>query len=396
MRIFALSILAAFAFPPVSFAADRATLAATIQKMADDYVATRGEAEHISGVSISLSLPGGADTIDVASGRMSRAADAPPMTSDTLFQIGSITKSITAATLLQLQTEGALDLDDPLGKYLPEYPAWERVTLRRLLNMTSGIPTYDVAPAMVADNRTHGERRHYSPATLVGFVDPAYPGAPAATTGYDYSNANYILAGMVISKVTGNGLPEEFARRFFGPRYGLTDMHYVDGVPPEAVLARMPAGYNWQPGDPTLTDYLGKDFRAQDMSWAGAAGAAIATPSQVARWARTLYQSDALTAEARDELLDVVSMKSGAVIGKPSADDPTGFGLGVMGFVAPELGSGWEYEGGSMGFRMVYIFLPERDTVVALGLNSNVDADQDHIGKLGAAILQEAAKLDGP
>ncbi len=75
-------------------------------------------------------------------------------------------------------------------------------------------------------------------------------------------------------------------------------------------------------------------------------------------------------------------MKDGKTIGKPDAEDPRGFGLGVMGFVSPELGSGWEYEGGTMGFRVVYIYLPERDIVVSVGLNSNVDDGQDQIGKL--------------
>ncbi len=61
----------------------------------------------------------------------------------------------------------------------------------------------------------------------------------------------------------------------------------------------MPAGYNWQGADPSMTPYVGKDFRAQDLSGAGAGRALIATPAQLVRWARTLYQSDALTDAAR-------------------------------------------------------------------------------------------------
>lgn len=105
----------AHALPLPARATDRDALTATIQKMADDYVAARGEPEHVPGVSVRLSLPGGGETVDVVSGRLSREPDAPPMTPDTLFQIGSITKSITPATLLQSQDEGKPDLDDPLG-----------------------------------------------------------------------------------------------------------------------------------------------------------------------------------------------------------------------------------------------------------------------------------------
>lgn len=389
MRHLALAL--AVLLPSAAPAADTAALTAAIQKLADAYLADRGGAEHISGVSVSLSLPAAAPVINVVAGKVSFEVGAAPVSPATLYQIGSITKSLTAATLLQLQTEGRLSLDDPLSAHLREYPAWKDVTLRRLLTMTSGIPSYDSNPAMVADLTAHGMARHYSPEVLIGFVDPSYPGAPKPTTGYDYSNTNYILAGMVISRVTGQPLAQVFAERFFGDRFGLTDFHYVDDVYPPEILARMAAGYNWQT-DATLKPLRDLDFKAQDMSWGGAAGAAVAAPEQVTRWARALYQSDVLTDDAREQLLDVVSMKTGQTIGTPTKDDPAGFGLGVMGFDSPVIGKGWQYEGGSMGFRVVYVWLPDPDLVVAVGLNSNVDDGNDEIGKLAAAILQEAMK----
>lgn len=386
----AVSLFLTFPAQAIAQATDRAALSAQIEKLATEYLSSRGEPEHISGVSISLSLPGQAENLNLAVGTLSRDAGAGPMTPDTLFQIGSITKSMTAAVLLQLQTEGRLSLDDTLGIHLPEYPAWKDVTLRRLLTMTSGIPSYDAAPAMIADSTKHGLTRHYSPAVLVGFVDPAYPGVPAPTTGYDYSNTNYILAGLVIERITGEPLAKVFNARLFGPAHGLTDTYYSAGPYWDELVARMPSGYNWQPDGADMAPLVGKDFKAQDMSWGGAAGAAVATPEQVTRWARALYQSDLLTDAARAELLEVVSMKTGQAIGKPTTDDPAGFGLGVMGFDSPVLGQGWQYEGGTMGFRVVYVWQPASDLVVAVGLNSNVNGDNDHIGKLAAAILQAA------
>jgi len=195
---------------------------------------------------------------------------------------------------------------------------------------------------------------------------------------------------MVIERITGEPLAKSFNARLFGPAHGLTDTYYAAGPYWEELVDRMPAGYNWQPGEADMVPMLGRDFKAQDMSWGGAAGAAIATPEQVTRWARALYQSDLLTDAARAELMDVVSMKTGQTIGKPTAEDPLGFGLGVMGFDSPALGRGWQYEGGTMGFRVVYLWLPEPDIVVAVGLNSNVNDDNDHIGKLAGAILQAA------
>jgi D-alanyl-D-alanine carboxypeptidase len=91
----------------------------------------------------------------------------------TLFQIGSITKSFNSTVLLQLQSEGVLDLDDTLGTWLPEHPASQDVTLRQLLHMTSTIPGYDKSDAMIGDVARHGFGRHYAPALLVGFADPS-------------------------------------------------------------------------------------------------------------------------------------------------------------------------------------------------------------------------------
>jgi hypothetical protein len=206
---------------PYSFAdTSRATLESKLQTIADNYIANTAPGERATAISISVSLPDDAGTVDVASGKVSNKPDAADVTPDTLFQIGSITKSFTSVTLLQLQSDGVLDLDDTLGIWLPEYPTWKQVTLRQLLNMTSGIPSYDDIDAMLESIATIGLSRRFSPEVLVGFADPSYPGAPPTTTGYAYSNTNYMLAGMVIERATGKSVRENFEERFFGPRYG--------------------------------------------------------------------------------------------------------------------------------------------------------------------------------
>ena len=99
---------------------------------------------------MSVSLPDRDSSIDVSAGTMTFGGSESVRPSS-VWQIGSNTKAFTSVLLLQLEAKGRLSIDDPLARWLPEYPQWGDVTIRRLLSMTSGIPTYDAQPAFSAD-----------------------------------------------------------------------------------------------------------------------------------------------------------------------------------------------------------------------------------------------------
>ncbi len=365
---------------PALASSDDARLSASLHNVLGDYLASREKIEHISAASLSVSFRADAKNLDVAAGTTSYAGTVP-ITPATLFQIGSNTKAFTAATLLQLEAEGKLSIDDTVGLWLPQYPAWKAVTIRHLLDMTSPIPTYDNTPAMQrGESSIH---RRWTAAQLVAFVDPVYGHAPPPTKGWSYSNTNYLLAQMIIERATGASYASELSRRFFGP-LGLTSTYYSPDTYLASVTDRMASGYFWSsdPDNASLSQLYGLDMRLADMSWAQGAGGIVSTPDDLTHWVRALYQGDVLAAAQRKELQRVVSDSAGLPIGSATAKQPKGFGLGVGQLYKPGLGTFWYYEGETMGYRMLYAYFPMSDLVIAVGLNSQPNAKEDHIGEL--------------
>jgi D-alanyl-D-alanine carboxypeptidase len=339
------------------------------------YLRERGVAEHVSAAGLSVQLPGRRSTIDVSAGTTTTGGSVP-VRPDSVWQIGSNTKAFTAVLLLQLEAEHRLSIDDPLGRWLPQYPQWRDVSIRRLLDMTGGLATYDDQPAWYADYAAdpHG---YFSPERLVAYV----AGAPA-TTGYSYSNTGYVLAEMIIERVTGRSYQEQLYRRIIRP-LGLHDLHYRPDVYPGSVTDREPAGYFFNDQFP-LPQLLGRDVSRDTLSWARSAGAIISTTRDMIRWERALYGGGLLPSAQQAELESLVSTQTGQPIATTSPSDPRGFGLGVAQLTDEELGTFWFYEGETLGFRAVHAYFPDSGLVIAIALNSATADDQ--IGPLTKSV----------
>jgi D-alanyl-D-alanine carboxypeptidase len=374
--------------PPAAGAPD-ASLRASLQRDLNGYLATRSTIEHISAISLSVSLHGDPQTIDVTAGRSRYGGGGAPVTPANLWQIGSNTKALTAATILELEAEGKLTVDQRLGRWLPQYPAWKGVTIRRLLNMTSGIPSYDHVPAMLAAY-ARDPKRHFTLAELVAYVYPANPRAPPPPNGFLYSNTNYLLAEMIVERATGHSFTSEIARRFLRANLGLESTYYAAFTYPPSVLERMVSGYFFSrdPVAAPLAPLLGRDMREASVSWLQAAGGIVSTPGDLARWAHALYTGHILAPTQQAELTSIVSEKTGKPIAKTSLQDPRGFGLGVGQLTTAQTGTIWFYEGSTFGYRMLHLYFPRQGVVIAFGLNSLPDSKEDSSAKLALSIYE--------
>jgi D-alanyl-D-alanine carboxypeptidase len=315
-----------------------------------------------------VSLPDRRSTIDVSAGTTTFGGSLP-VRPDDVWQIGSNTKAFTSVLLLELEAEHRLSIDDPLGSWLPQYPQWRDVTIRRLLNMTSGIPTYDDQPAFLTDYAAD-PHAYFSPERLVAYA----VGVPA-TSGYSYSNTNYVLAEMIIERATGNSYEDRLYRRIIDPLH-LSDLYYRPDVYPASVTRREPAGYFFNDQVPGLSGLIGHDVSRDTLSWARGAGSIIGTTSEMTRWERVLYSGSLLPARQQDELESLVSTRTGQPIESTSSTDPRGFGLGIAQLTAAGFGRIWFYEGETWGFRTLHGFFPDSGLIIAIGLNSAPTEDK--------------------
>jgi len=219
-------------------APSRATLVARLDSLAADYLV------QTPATALTIAVVNKGDTLLLKGyGERDRAKHLPADAA-TVYRIGSITKQFTAAEVLRLVEKGSVKLDDPITKYLPQYPQWKGVTVRQLLNHTSGIHSYTSSEEW---------RKHWTedltPAALIGFVaKDTMDFAPG--TKWRYNNTGYMLLGLLLEKVTNQPYATLLQREVFGP-LGMKSAAYCPTKPTDAAYAvgytREGSGFNVAP-----------------------------------------------------------------------------------------------------------------------------------------------------
>ncbi|MFD5186539.1 serine hydrolase domain-containing protein [Streptomyces sp. NPDC058357] len=237
------------------------------------------------------------------------------------FRGASITKTFIATVLLQLEAEGKLGLDDTVESWLPGlirgngYDG-DRITLRQLLNHTSGIANHTSDPAFVHDAAGPGFPEHrydtHTPEELVA-IALKYPPQPDPQKAPLYSNTNFVIAGMVIERATGHSYAQEATRRIIRP-LGLHGTSFPGTSP--RMPDPHPVAYSRFHQD--APDAEIHDATEQNMTWLGASGDIISTTGDLNHFQRALLHGGLLPPAQLREMLDEV----------PSGDG-TGYGLGL-------------------------------------------------------------------
>ena len=263
-----------------------------------------------------------------------------PVRRDTRFAIASVTKPFVAGLVVHLAVTGVLSLDDPLSRWLPRFPGARRIALRELLNHTSGLDDYVTDGRFLAAERRRGPQFEWAPRQLLRYVP-----SPLAAPGerWNYSNANYLLLGLVVERAThrrlGAQLPDAFV---FQPQERPT-------------------------GEVAVGNFDGRQSRnnpfvpdRQTASSAWASGNLLAGAGDLARLGDPLLRA---------------APRRGMTRWVEAFGDARGYGLGLM-HIRLAGHEAWGHSGDIYGFHSELWYLPSADVTVVALVNRNVQDDR--------------------
>ena len=286
-----------------------------------------------------------------------------PAAPGTVYAIGSLTKTFTAAAVLALADDGKLSLDDPLSAWVPAFPAPGRTaTIRQLLNHTAGIRSMTaLGPRYWAQ-----AGREIEPTDLVAIFANEPPDFPSGTA-YRYSNSGYVLLGLVVEKASGMPWGAFVARRLLVP-LALTSTR--DGESRELVPGRA-RGYSRKKGGGFENAWF------VSLSQGYSAGALLSTAADVAAWIRRLEVEPPVGAASHRAMTTPATLPDGTVL-------TYGYGLGIDSFAGRRR---FFHGGGLPGFDAFAAYVPGDDFAVAVLCNTDGDAAMEIADAMAGLVL---------
>jgi D-alanyl-D-alanine carboxypeptidase len=293
-----------------------------------------------------------------------------PLQTDMVLGIGSNTKTYIATAMLLLQEKGLLSLDDKIGQWITHPNVDGQITIRQMLNHTSGIFSYTDHPDFT-DSMSEDFNRIWKPEEIYPLIDAPYF---AAGTRHEYSNSNYVLAGMIIEKVTGKTYVQ-IVRDYILQPQGLNKTFFYPFEGTSSTIA-----------DPWSARFTGKVENMLDngyalnsmFSFAGAAGCIMATAEENVLFWHALMSGKILNTESMRQLLDCVKVSSNYY-----------YGLGIMG-ITYGLGNKMLYSHGGTNFGYINDNIIDKETGVCISVLTNQDSigNDDILNKIVMALYK--------
>ncbi len=319
-------------------------------------------------------------SLSIATGYADTSAKRP-MKPDSRMLAGSVGKTFAAAVALQLVGEGKIALDDKVEKYLgtqpwyPHLPNGKDITVRQLMNHTSGLVRYEFKDQFTKD-LTANPDKVWKPEELLAYLLGEKPPFEAGK-GWEYSDSNYIVLGMLIEKVTGRKFYSEANRRLIEP-LKLTNTIPQDGPRLDGLVQGYAGDKNPFGGSDEMIRN-GKFAINPQFEWTG--GGYVSTSEDLARWARMLYEGKAFSPRLLPTALEGVTA--------PMLGRDTKYGLGVI-LKPTKLGMTYGHSGFFPGYMTEMMYFPDHKFAIAVQVNTSVP---QNLGRPLARVVVELAEL---
>lgn len=337
--------------------------------MIGDYMQEVMDEQAIPGLSVGVAI--GGRRAFVAGYGTANLEHGVAASSNTVYEVASLTKIFTAALVLYLAHQGKLKLDNPIADYAKGLPAaWKPVTPRHILTHVSGIPSY------TAEERFWEEtRRDWSPQEIIELVS-GHELLYKPGTDHHYDNTGYIVLGLAVEEVTGQDFAEALVERILDP-LDMTDTMMNDLC---AIVPNRAAGYVAGEEAPENRDYY-----APSRAWS--AGGLLSTVSNLMKWEAALHGGGHLPREVIDLMCTPVDL--------PAKAKKTGAQHGVShGWFLPDVDGhrAMGHSGGILGFSSIMLRFLNEDVTVAVLFNSTNVERPDIIAKNIAGYFRKSLK----
>lgn len=281
-----------------------------------------------------------------------------PMAPEDVLELGSMTKQFTAVGILMLMEQGKLTLDDDIAKFLPDYPtAGNRITVRNLLNHTSGIRDYTSMPEWLPL-----WRKDMAPGELIDLFKNQPPDFKPGER-WSYDNSGYILLGAILEKASGETYPDFIRKHIFEP-LGMKHSCYGDN---QKIIPGRAEGYSSGPDGFGRAAYL-------SMTQPYAAGSLMSNVDDMLLWDQALYTEKLIKQSSLKEAWTPGVLKDGTATGY-------GFGWAIGEYAGHQMIT---HDGGINGFATSAIRLPgEHIYIVVLSNNESYSPEQAAIKMMG-------------